>query len=109
MRITWLITAQYISQEPGYDTETTYLTVKDNTLAYKIVQQASVNYINGYQTNYQIKSDFPESIRNMNHGKYTKIITPANPKRDILKITLQRIPTDTGIEDGANQLSHDKS
>lgn len=104
MRITWLITAQYISQEPGYDTETAYLTVKDNTLAYKIVQQASVNYINGYQTNYQIKSDFPESIRNMNHSKYTKIITPANPKRDILKITLQRIPTDTGIEDGANEL-----
>lgn len=51
MRITWLITAQYISQEPGYDTETAYLTVKDNTLAYKIAQQASVNYINGYQTN----------------------------------------------------------
>lgn len=104
MRITWLITAQYISQEPGYDTETAYLTVKDNTLAYKIVQQASVNYINGYQTNYQIKSDFPENIRNMTHDKYTKTIIPANPKRDILKITLQRIPTDVGIEDGANEL-----
>lgn len=104
MRITWLITAQYISQEPGYDTETAYLTVKDNTLAYKIAQQASVNYINGYQTNYQIKSDFPESTRNMIKGKYTKIIIPANPKRDILKITLQRIPTDVGIEDGANEL-----
>lgn len=104
MRITWLITAQYISQEPGYDTETAYLTVKDNTLAYKIAQQASVNYINGYQTNYQIQSNLPENIRNMIHGKYTKIIIPENKKRDILKITLQRIPTDVGIEDGANEL-----
>ena len=104
MRLTWLITAQYISQEHGYENETAYLTVKDNTLAYKIVQQASVNYINGYQTNYQIKSDFPESIRNMNRGKYTKTIIPENKKRDILKITLQRIPTDVGIEDGANEL-----
>lgn len=104
MRITWLITAQYISQEPGYDTETAYLTVKDNTLTYKIVQQASVNYINGYQTNYQIKSNLPENIRNMTKGKYIKTIIPANPKRDILKITLQRIPTDVGIEDGANEL-----
>ena len=40
----------------------------------------------------------------MIRGKYTKIITPENKKRDILKITLQRIPTDLGIEEGANEL-----